>query len=237
MIRLHQKYIFNKLNSRIICSIMLISIFFQFVIVFSFEDSNLLTFTKIETLDYYVHSSITFTKMMMILWSIYLFGFSFSKYGDNYRVLIITKTNQKIYFISKVMVLIMEILKCILFLFFIHFWIGSFFTKWYVLKLNVFIEYVNIFLLSCIYGLISLIIVCLFKSIYSIFLSTSVYLLSEMLASGDINQKMIGMIQLFFPTEWNMGGKDQLYFGHLHIFLLCMLYIMLSDLIYCCKKD
>lgn len=237
MIKLHRNYIFNKRNSIMICILIIVSVSFQYIIAFSFANQDVFLVTQIEFSNDYIHSSVVYTKMLMIFWSMYLFGFCFYTYEDNYRVLVSRKIKKQTYLISKIIVLVVVVLLTILFLFFLQFWVGIFFTTWYVVTFEALVAYFRIFLLSSIYGLLSFIFVRLLNSLYSIFIPISFYIFSELLASGNVNSNITGLIQLLLPVEWDNGGQYQLYFGYMHLVVLGILYFIIGYIIYCYKKE
>jgi len=233
MIKLHQKYLLNKMNIIIRIVVMVIMTIFEVLIAYSFSKDNLLNVTKEMILEEYMNSSIIFARMIMVLWSVYLSGFCFYKEGDNYRVLTITKVSGTKYYLTKIVAIFLEEVKMLTSFFIIQFFIGIFFTKWYFLKLEVLICYGKIYLLSLIYGLLSVVFVSLFKNLYAVIITSVLYLLSEILIVEDTSQNVLRFIQLFFPNEVNF----QLSVDIIHLFMLIMFYLLISYRVYHYKKE
>ncbi len=237
MIQLHRKYLFNKTNIIIIVAIILLTILLNIIIVNPFIKSIDVWMIREEKMLEFINSNILFTKMITILLSIYLYGITFTKNYDNYHILLITRITIKKYFLSKVFMLTLEILKLIILFFLINLWIGIYFTKWYYIKIDFIIEYIKIFLLSITYGLLSLIFTRVIKNIYSVLLITANYVFSEIVISETNNSFFINYIQLFLPTTILNANDYKLHFGIYHLLLLIHLYLSISYSIYCYKRD
>lgn len=233
MIKLHQKYLLNKMNVIIRIVVMVIMTVFEVLIAYSFDNHNLLNVTKEMILEEYMNAGIIFARMIMVLWSVYLFGFCFYKEGDNYRVLTITKVSGKKYYLTKMIAIFIEVAKMLVSFFVIQFFIGTFFTKWYYLRIELLVSYGKIYFLSLIYGLLSVVLVTLFKNLYAIIITSVLYLLTEILIVEDTSQKVLTFIQLFFPNEVSF----QLSIDSMHLILLVLLYLVISYRIYHYKKE
>ncbi len=233
MIKLHHKYLLNKINLIIWIVVIVIMTIFEMLIAFSLGNHPLLNITKQMILEEYINSSIIFARMIMVLWSIYLFGFCFYKEGDNYRVLTITKVSGGNYYLSKMIAIFLEEAKMLGVIFVIQFFIGSFFTKWYYLKIDMLICYGKIYLISLIYGLLSVVFVSLFKNLYAIIITSVLYLLSEILIVEEINQNVLTFIQLFFPNKVSFQASIDI----IHLFLLIIFYLVAGYRISRYKKE
>lgn len=237
MVKLHQKYLLNKVNFIIMIVLVVIAFVFQMVLVHSFTKGVYIMTEKMENLNNYNSTSIIFTRMIGVFWSIYLFGFGFNKDGDNYSILLQSKVSKKKYFYSKVLAINCELFKLVLFFFLINIWIGILFTKWYIVKLDIVLEYLKIYLFSLIYGYLSLLFMRVFKSVFSVIIITVSYIASEILLTENINENILNYIQLLLPTEVFDGTSYQLTYGIMHLVILALLYLLLGCFIYCFKKE
>lgn len=237
MVKLHQKYLLNKLNLIITIILTIMEFIFQIVIANPFAKEVYLMSEKIESLNNYNSASILFTRMLVVLWSICLFGFGFNKDGDNYSIILQSKVSRKKYFYSKILAISVELLKLLFLLFLINIWIGTLSTNWYIIKIHIIVEYIKIYLFSLIYGYLSLLFMRVFKSVFSVILTTISYIASEIFMTENISEKILCCIQLLLPTEMFDGTSYQLTYGMMHLVILTMLYLLLGYQMYCFKKE
>lgn len=160
MINIHLKYFNNKVNI-VIQSILIIVIFTSFMIASNiFKKYSYCYINQVEiTLNYQI-MVINLTKVIFPLLSSYLFGSSFLKVNDDYRLIIIKSRKERIkYFLSKVFSLCLIIGGLLIICNSLYLLLGYLgipnFTKYGIINL----VFVKIYLISIIYGLLSLIIV------------------------------------------------------------------------------
>lgn len=160
MINIHLKYFNNKVNI-VIQSILIIVIFTSFMIASNiFKKYSYCYINQVEiTLNYQI-MVINLTKVIFPLLSSYLFGSSFLKVNDDYRLIIIKSRKERIkYFLSKVFSLCFIIGGLLIICNSLYLLLGYLgipnFTKYGIINL----VFVKIYLISIIYGLLSLIIV------------------------------------------------------------------------------
>lgn len=237
MVRLHHNYILNKINISITLIMIGMVCIFQLIIANPFSQTAYLSCEKIDLLNNYNFSSLVLTRMVIIFWSIYLFGFSFNKNGDNYSILLQPRVSRKTYFYSKVLSINLELLKLIVFLFCIYIWVGCLCTKWYTIQIRIISEYLKIYFLGLIYGYLSLFFMRIFKSIFSIMLITFSYIVSEILITENVNEHILNCIQLFLPVQTYNEGNGQLFYSIFHLLVLVILYLLLGSQVYCLKKE
>lgn len=237
MVRLHQKYLLNKLNLIITTILIIIALIFYVVVANPFVKEAYLITEKMECLTNYNCVTIIFTRMLVIFLSIYLFGFEFNKDGDNYSIILQSKVSRKKYFYSKILAISFELVKFLFLLFLINIWIGTLLTNWYIIKISLIVEYIKIYTLGLIYGYLSLLFMRVFKSVFSVILTTISYLASEILMTENINEKILYYIQLVLPTEMFDGTSYQLTYGMMHLVILAILYLLLGCQMYCFKKE
>lgn len=237
MVKLHQKYLLNKLNMIITIILILMSLIFYVVIANPFVNEAYLITEKMECLTNYNCASIIFTRMLVVFLSIYLFGFGFNKDGDNYSIILQSKVSRKKYFYTKILAISLELLKLLFLLFLINIWIGSLLTNWYIIEISLIVEYIKIYLFGLIYGYLSLLFMRVFKSVFSVILITICYIASEIFMTENISEKILYYIQLVLPTEMFDGTGYQLTYGIMHLVILVILYLLLGYQMYCFKKE
>lgn len=165
LIKYHFSYLFTKATILILIITVALVLFFNLFTALSF-DNRISSDDMI--LDYYM-SSYTIIKLLLILFIIFLFGYSFISSNDEYRAITITKKiNRYFYFISKVVTLSFVYIFLGLLLIAITLVIALAFN---IVLSKIMIESFFILLVtSFYYGFISILLVLLFDNVYIIFL-------------------------------------------------------------------
>lgn len=199
LVKLHRKYLFNKINLIIVSLIIILAIILSTILIeptLSEVDSWILR----ESLrNNYEHTYLMFVKIIMILLSCYLFTIHFSKINDEYKVLLLTTIKKRKFYFTKIWTIISLEIIIISILLLNYILIGSLFTSWFVFTFNLIVVFIKIVLLSIIYGLISLFMVLLFKNIYSVLLSFGVFFFGEIMLDFKKN-KIIDILIIIFPA-------------------------------------
>lgn len=108
--------------------------------------------------------------------------------------------------------------------------------SWYIINISIFKSFGIIYLLANIYGLVSLILIKVINTIYSVMISLGFYLISEILIDYEVSSQMISIIQLFFPTTYLKDNDLFLKYGIFHLMILMALYFFIGYLFYLKKE-
>lgn len=237
LMRLHKNYLFNKINVIIIGIVIMVSIFLSFVLVKPFETNIDKWNERLISMQSYEQSYLLFVKILMVLLSSYLFGIYFSKQGDDYSLVLTCKVSKNKYLISKILTISLTIFFILFVIILCHLFIGTVFNRWYILNLNIFTHYFEIYLISMIYGILSLISIRLLKSLYAVIIPFSLYILSEVLVDYNTSSEIVKIIGMFFPTTHLSNGNIVLLYGILHLLILNFLYFLISYFVYIKYKE
>lgn len=237
LMRLHRNYLFNKINVIIIGVVILISIFLSFVLINPFETNIDKWNERLISMQSYEQSYLLFAKILMVLLSSYLFGIYFSKQGDDYSLVLTCKVSKNKYLISKILTISLTIFFILFMIILFHLFIGTIFNRWYIIDLNIITHYFEIYLISMVYGILSLISIRLLKSLYAVIIPFSLYILSEVLVDYNTTSKMVKIIEMFFPTTHLSNGNIVLLYGIVHLIILNVFYFLISYFVYIKYKE
>lgn len=237
LMRLHKNYLFNKINIIIIGIVILISMFLSFILVKPFETNIDKWNDRLISMQSYEQSYLLFVKILMVLLSSYLFGIYFSKQGDDYSLVLTCKVSKNKYLISKILTISLTIFFILFVIILCHLFIGTLFNRWYILNLNIVTHYFEIYLISMVYGILSLISIRLLKSLYAVIIPFSLYILSEVLVDYNTSSKIVKIVEMFFPTTHLVNGNIVLLYGILHLVILNIFYFIISYFVYTKYKE
>ena len=153
-----------------------------------------------------------------------------------YYIILINNISKSKYLISKIFTIEMKLLEILVMILFNYILINYLFNQWYIIEISIFKSFGIIYILSIIYGLLSLILIKIINIIYSSIISLGFYLISEILIDYEISSKIISIIQLFFPTTYLKDNNLFLKYGILHLISLIVLYFLVAYLLYLKKE-
>lgn len=160
LLKLHLKYFCNKVN--IVILSILITVFIIALVIVSqiFKPYSYCFINQYEIVINYQIVTLNLTKIVFPLFACYLFGSSFLKINDDYRLIILKNRKDRIkYFFSKLVILSLIILIFILIINSIYLLLGYLaipnFTKYGIIN----VTFLKVYFISLIYGLSSLLIV------------------------------------------------------------------------------
>ena len=234
--KLHRKYLFSKINVIITSILIIIIIIFSVSIIEPFKDSSIMLMNRFYITNNFEQAYLTFVKFIIIFYSCYLFSSCFSKNNDNYYIILINNISKSKYLISKIFTIEMKLLEILVMILFNYILINYLFNQWYIIEISIFKSFGIIYILSIIYGLLSLILIKIINIIYSSIISLGFYLISEILIDYEISSKIISIIQLFFPTTYLKDNNLFLKYGILHLISLIVLYFLVAYLLYLKKE-
>ncbi|MCM1513673.1 MAG: hypothetical protein NC090_01630 [Anaeroplasma bactoclasticum] len=236
LIQLHKGYLWNKVNKTIIYLILFIAILLELILINPFSHTlNTWTFKMLDV-DSYLQASFFFSKIVLILFSIYVFGIGFSQSGDNYSIVIKTRISNWKYYYTKFFSIGYGLGIIVVSLFLIHVNIGFLFSKWYILEQSIWKIYSEIYGLSLVYGSLSIVSVRIGKSIYALFIPICLYIVSEVIIDFNIGQPIMHTFQLFLPVQMYNGSRYVLIYGTGHVIVLSIFYMLIAYVVYIRKE-
>lgn len=237
LIKLHQKYLFNKINILIISFVILLSFIIGIIIINPFLNDATSWMYRFSINSNFNQAYLIFLKIIMILISSYLFCMNFSKTGDNYSVIITCKTSKNKYFLSKIVV-INKMLLLFIMIFLINYNIvGFIFSRWFIFDISILIQFMEVYIISLCYGYLSIILIRLFKNLYVLLLPISLYILSEILIEYLNLSFFVKIIEIFLPTTHIINDKVTSVYGILHLIILSSFYLLFSGIFYIRIKE
>lgn len=223
LLKIHFIYLFSKRN------ILLLSIFtiiISFVNGFVIFRSKSLTGNPLQIVLITWETVFTFNKLLLVLIGSYLMNNFCLPHNDEYRILFLIDVKRKeIYFIAKILVLllVLTVLSLLIFLIFIlSFLIINLDFK---IELTYFKGFLLIYLQLITYGLISSILAILVKSTLSSILSFIIYLII------DLMNYEVSILNTFFPLI--LFEKYEIFFGKylLNLLVISIFYFVIYTLI------
>ena len=236
LIQLHKGYLWNKVNKTIIYLILLIAVLLELILIKPFRQVLPIWTLQVLDTDYYRQASFFFSKIVLIFFSIYVFGIGFSQMGDNYSIVITTRISNWKYYYTKFFSIGYGLGIMVIGLFLIHVNIGFLFSKWYMLDSSIWKTYGEMYGFSVVYGSLSIVSVRIGKSIYAVFLPICLYLVSEVILDFNICQQVISVFQLFLPVQMYNGSSYVLIYGLGHTMILAIFYMLIAYIAYIQKE-
>jgi len=220
MIKLHFHYLLTKVNLLII-SILILIIVLVFNISINIFDSSINEFINKEYLiSNYQNTYILICKLCCVLFSCYLFGYSFFYNNDNYAVLIASfRKNRLPYFYSKILSLSLIIFMFNSLIYILYLLIGVLGNNYFYFQIDMFNIYIQTLLICLVYGYLVGSVIMFVKSYFVILIPYILFIVSEILI--DYNNLFIDLYQLMFPTIINNNN----YYDIINIYHDCLLVI------------
>lgn len=230
--QLHKKYLFNTVTIFTTIGLLFIGIIFSFSLIHPFLNRTLRWMNRVYLSQNFEQAYFSFVKMISICFSSYLFGSAFTQNHDNYYLVLIGNVSKIKYFYTKIVAIALQILEVISVLFLNYILIQYSFNQWYIISGGIFLSFVVVYLLSIIYGLLSIIVICPTHSIYSLIIIFGIYLTTEIIVDYDVNTKFIKCMALFFPTTYYKNQKFFLEYGYFQLLIILILYSFIGYLVY-----
>lgn len=210
LMRLHQKYIINKVNKIILIILLITFILLEFFLLkpLSKRDNWM---EKKELLENYENYSVTFIKSISIIFVTYLYGICFNKNNDNYRLIVSQKVRIEKFYLSKILTALIITAMYIILNLFIHIMMGYYLVKWYHLNTYVFRKFLEIYLISNVYGFISLTVIQAFKTMYAILIPIVLYFASEIITDITTNNNFNYFLQIILPCNFTTSDNGLIY--------------------------
>lgn len=223
---------FNYLISKTTIIINLISIL---ILLFGTISSIIMLDTNLnynENNYLYFSNIFLITKLIIIILTIFLFGFSFLSKSDQYIVLILAAGVSRLkIIITKIFVLMIFILFICYLAYFQYFIVGYLGFENFIFEVSFLKSFFSLLLLAYYFGLFSLLFIQRFDNIYITIIPIALINLSEI-----INEKenlFVKIINFFIPYY---SDKYSFYYGIIHILILIII-LFIFNIYYYKSKD
>ena len=216
LIKCHIFYLFTKTNLKIFTITILFILIYLIFNVYSLNNS----YINQKSLEFY-YSSFQIIKIIMLFNFIFIFGYSFLRYNDNYRIIIINKNNNRIkYFMSKIIAISIILLSIYIIIFTLYLMITLF--TFYNIEKIMLISFIDLLICCLYYGFISILLILIFDNLYMIFL---IYIISLF----NINNSILLFV---LPIV-----KDNLILFSRLYYLILIFFIVIINIIIFHNKD
>lgn len=228
LIKCHFNYLISKMTIiisliayLIILMVTATSIFFLDVDL-SFRENNYMFF----------YDSFIIAKIITIIFSIFLFSYSFLSKVDNYNIILIASGIKKTkIIITKMITISLVIFIFVYIIYFSYLLIGVIFYKNFLFESKYLFSYLNLYLICLFFGFFSVLLIQVFNNIYTIIIAYALYNLSEVFKAN--NSIIIRSFNLFIP---GLNESLVFHYGIIHIILITFLLISINIYYYCNKS-
>lgn len=219
LIKCHLNYLISKTTIIVTAIVLLIIMIGSLSSVFSLE-SNL---SYNDNNYIYFNNVFMISKIIIIIYSIFLFGYSNLTKTDQYNVILIASGISRIKIIvSKIISISIIVLIICYFAYFQYLLIGFINYREFLFNSNYLKSFIALYLLALFFGLFSLILIQKFDNIYTIIIPFAIMNLSEM--SEEDLSIVFKLIYFVIPYYTN---KLNFYYGSIHaIILIIILFVM-----------
>lgn len=235
-LKLHQKYILNKMNLIILGLLIVINILISIISINNLNAKDL--FFNIENAtNTYLENGLMLFKLIIISILCFVWGTSFTIDNEAYHILVNNYNQNKVkYFLSKIGILCIVSFIVIFLIFITSSLFGIKYTYFYEnnsVTLNLYMSYI---LLIYIYGFLSITFTLIIPSNFASFISVGLFVFGEIAGSNIDNDKILDCYYLLFPTL-NLAFDNVSRYGLIHLVLLCVIYFLLCFMNYLFKKN
>lgn len=220
LIKCHLNYLISKTTIIVTAIVLLIIMIGSISSIFALEsnlgynDNNYIYFNNVFII----------SKILIIIYSIFLFGYSNLTKTDQYAVVLIASGISRIKIIvSKIIAICLIVLIVCYFAYFQYILIGFINFREFLFKSVYLNSFIVLYLLACFFGLFSLQLIQKFDNIYTIIIPFALMNLSEM--SGDDVSIVFKIIYFVIPYYTN---KLNFYYGSIHAIILIIILLVIN---------
>ena len=220
LIKCHLNYLISK--TTIIISIVVI-----LIIIIGSLSSVFVLDSYIGYLDnnyIYFYNVFVVLKIIIIIFAVFLYGYSFLKKSDQYVVILIASgiSRKKIIF-SKILAISLVVFLICYFAYFQYVLIGCIKFKSFIFKSEYLVAYISLFLLTCFFGLLSTLLVLRFDNIYIIIIPFALMNINEIINEDtNIFVRIINFIIPYF------SDKLTFFYGYVHVIIMISILFVVS---------
>ncbi len=220
MFKLHLRYLLSKFN---LITILLISIIYLISLLLNIGNipSNLDANIAYEMYFYNVFSMLKFILLLLVIFLMCLSGI---KTNDGYQLFLIDRRSMRIkYYLTKMGALFLIISFIVICFGVLYILVGLIGSDWYFIKVNDGLLFLNLWLLSLMYGLLAYNLVKVFNTLLIGFIPCVIIVIEETFSSSDF----IKTLTYFFPIlEYNKNIESS--YGLIHIIVLVVFNLLLG---------
>ncbi len=176
----------------------------------------------------YFHNVFMICKFVIIVYSIFLFGYSFTSKLDQYIVIFIAAgiSRYKI-IITKLIALCIVVLIVCYFSYFQYVCVGFIFYKEFIFDIKYLESFISLLLLALYYGFFSLLLMQIFDNIYVIIIPFALMNLSEI-----INEDSGKIIEAINYVILNYSNKLYFHYSSIHAMFLIIILVVINIYFY-----
>lgn len=211
-------YFFSKKN---VCTLLICILIMILVDLYVIVSNQKLFLNVIEIQKYTLESLYSFNKIIIVILSCFLFNNFILSINDNYKVLfIINCRNIWVYYLSKIITVLIVLFVFVFFSFTIYIVISVISNINFIITLQCVKGYFFVFLLSIVYGMISLICTKLLDNTFSIMIPILIYICSEFFEFYD------SIVNTFFPNFTLIMLENDFFLLSSHCLILSIFYLI-----------
>jgi len=180
----------------------------------------------------YFYNGFLITKIIIVIFSVFIFGYSFSSKSDQYIIILVAAGITRTRIITtKILALSMVMFILCYFSYFQYLLIGLVFFKEFIFMMDYLIAYIALYMIAYFFGLVSMLLIQIFDNIYTIIIPFALMNLSEIL--NEYKGSIIKVINLIIPYY----TKDFTFeFGWMHALIWIIIQVLMNAYYYD-KKD
>lgn len=214
------------LSRKNICSLFICIMIMLLIDLYVIISNQTLSLNAIEIQNYSWETLYSFNKIITVILGCFLFNNFILSINDNYKVLfIINSDNVKFYYLSKVITVLIVLFIFVFFSFAIYTIINISCNTRFVMTIQCVKGYLFVFLLSVVYGLISLICTKILDNTYSIMIPIVIYICCEFFEFND------SIVNTFFPNFTLTMLENDFFLSLIHCIIVSFFYLVTFCLI------
>lgn len=218
---IHWNYLFNKINVTIIVILELVGVMIALVGINEIN-SEYNGYVREQSIIIYLDYYKLYYKLIIVLFSCYLWGSSFTKENDSYHLLVTDYYHKRLlYVVSKILILMVVSFLIIYLLFFNYAIVGIICSNWFEVSKKVLELFVSSYLIVIIYGLLAAILVRIIPSDYAYMLSLMAFVFGEIIKE-DYVESSFNLYYFICPI---ILEANVTVYGILHLICLCLIYL------------
>lgn len=224
LIKCHFNYLVSKktlLTSFVIVIIIMLS---NISFIFFLDKSN----SFLENNQLYFNNALIISRILLVFFSIFIFGYSFQAKVDQYVVLIISSNiSRSRYLLSKIITISLYLFLFNYLIYFVYCIVGFIFYNYFYFNFYHLLAFLNLYITCLFFGLLSLICIIIFKNIYSIIIPFGLMNIGMVINNEKNKLSKIYNILIIYLRD-----NIYFYYGYLHIIIYLLFLFIIVLFIY-----
>lgn len=224
LLRCHLNYLISKTT-------IIVSALVLFIIVLASISSSLALDNSTGYIDnnyIYFYNTFFITKIILVIYAVFIFGYSFTSKSDQYVIIFIASgISRSRIIITKLLALAIVVLGICYFAYFEYMLIGFILFKQFIFSIKYLLAYLALYLLLCYFGLMSVLLIQIFDNIYTIIIPFALMNFGEII--NEDNNLLVDIFNILIP---NYSNKLVFHFGGFHAIILCLILLVINIYIY-----